>query len=41
VVGGGHGMRWWESSPKLASAYKQKIVAWLRQELGAPVALTS
>jgi acetyl esterase len=41
VVGGGHGMRWWESSPKLATAYKQKIVAWLRQELGAPVALTS
>jgi acetyl esterase len=41
VVGGGHGMRWWESSPKLAIAYKQKMIEWLRQELGAPVALTS
>jgi acetyl esterase len=41
VVGGGHGMRWWESSPKLATAYKHKLVEWLRKELGAPVALTS
>ncbi|MGI8959565.1 MAG: alpha/beta fold hydrolase [Bryobacteraceae bacterium] len=39
VEGGGHGMRWWESSPKLASAYKHKIIEWLRQELGAPANL--
>jgi acetyl esterase len=41
VVGGGHGMRWWESSPNLATAYKRKMIEWLRQELGAPVAVTS
>jgi acetyl esterase/lipase len=41
VVGGGHGIRWWESSPKLASAYKHKMIEWLQQELGTPVALTS
>jgi dipeptidyl aminopeptidase/acylaminoacyl peptidase len=38
VEGGGHGMRWWESSPKLAIPYKRKIIEWLRQELGSPVA---
>jgi alpha-L-fucosidase 2 len=41
VEGGGHGIRWWESSPKLASAYKQKMIDWLRQELGAPTAVPS
>jgi len=34
VEGGGHGIRWWQSSPKLAGAYKHKMVEWLRQELG-------
>ncbi|MFL6353017.1 MAG: alpha/beta hydrolase fold domain-containing protein [Bryobacteraceae bacterium] len=38
VVGGGHGMRWWESSPRLATGYKRKIIDWLRQELGSPTA---
>lgn len=41
VEGGGHGIRWWESSPKLATAYKHKMIEWLRQELGAPAALAS
>jgi acetyl esterase len=41
VEGGGHGMRWWESSPKLATAYKHKIIEWLGHELGAPAALSS
>jgi acetyl esterase len=41
VEGGGHGMRWWESSPKLAAAYKHKMIEWLRQELGGAVALPS
>jgi alpha-L-fucosidase 2 len=33
VEGGGHGIRWWESSPRQAVAYKHKMVEWLRQEL--------
>ncbi len=33
VDGAGHGIRWWESSPQYSTAYKQKIVAWLRNEL--------
>lgn len=33
VEGGGHGIRWWESSPRLASGYKHKMIAWLREEL--------
>lgn len=33
VEGGGHGIRWWESSPRLAASYKQKMVAWLRTQL--------
>ena len=41
VEGGGHGIRWWESSPKLAAAYKHKMIEWLRQELGGPAALAS
>ncbi len=36
VEGGGHGIRWWESSPKLSTGYKQKMVQWLREELGNP-----
>jgi acetyl esterase len=41
VIGGGHGIRWWESSPKLATAYKHKMIEWLRQQLGTPAALSS
>jgi acetyl esterase len=41
VEGGGHGIRWWESSPKLAAAYKDKLIQWLTQELGAPTAVAS
>lgn len=37
VEGGGHGLRWWESYPKLASGYKLKMVEWLKQQLGCPV----
>jgi alpha-L-fucosidase 2 len=33
VEGGGHGIRWWESSPRFASAYKQKMTDWLREQL--------
>ncbi len=36
VEGGGHGIRWWESIPVLASGYKQKMIQWLRDELGNP-----
>ncbi|MGA8027247.1 MAG: alpha/beta hydrolase [Bryobacteraceae bacterium] len=36
VEGAGHGIRWWESSPRLAAAYKRKMVEWLRQELASP-----
>jgi alpha-L-fucosidase 2 len=35
VEGAGHGIRWWESYPKLARGYKQKMVQWLREELGS------
>ncbi len=33
VEGGGHGLRWWESYPKLAASYKHKLVAWLQLQL--------
>lgn len=34
VQGGGHGIRWWESShPKEAEAYKQEMVRWLKEKL--------
>jgi alpha-L-fucosidase 2 len=36
VPGAGHGIRWWESSPSFASAYKRKMVDWLEQHLSAP-----
>ncbi len=36
VAGAGHGIRWWESSPNLAHAYKRKMVDWLEQQLSAP-----
>jgi alpha-L-fucosidase 2 len=36
VEGGGHGMRWWESSrPREAKAYKNEMVRWLKLQLGA------
>ncbi len=41
VVGGGHGIRWWESSPGLASGYKHKMVDWLRQEFRRTDAVSS
>lgn len=42
LEGAGHGLRWWESSsPKLAAAYKRKMIEWLRRELGAPDAVSS
>lgn len=34
VDSAGHGVRWWESSPRLANGYKQKMTQWLGQELG-------
>jgi len=39
VQGGGHGIRWWESYPDLAAAYKAKLISWLEAQLGAPAAL--
>lgn len=41
VEGVGHGIRWWESYPRLASAYKQKMVGWLRQQFAAPSVTSS
>jgi acetyl esterase len=36
VQGGGHGIRWWESSnPRGAAAYKQEMVRWLSRQLAA------
>ena len=34
VEGAGHGIRWWESYPNFAAGYKQKIVQWLRAQIG-------
>jgi acetyl esterase len=34
VEGAGHGVRWWESSSRLATGYKHKMVHWLEEELG-------
>jgi alpha-L-fucosidase 2 len=36
VEGAGHGIRWWESYPEFATAYKQKMIDWLRNQLGGP-----
>lgn len=35
VVGGGHGLRWWEPAPRLLT-YKYDMVRWLTQELSSP-----
>ena len=41
VEGGGHGLRWWESYPKLAAAYKHKLIEWLSAQLGNRDSLVS
>jgi acetyl esterase len=41
VEGAGHGIRWWESYPEFSTAYKQKMVDWLRNQLGSPEAVSS
>jgi len=34
VDGGGHGIRWWESShPREAQAYKNEMIRWLKRQL--------
>lgn len=33
VPGGGHGIRWWESTRDLASGYKQRMVEWLKRHV--------
>jgi alpha-L-fucosidase 2 len=38
--GMGHGIRWWESSPTIASAYKQKLIEWLNKNLNNLPALS-
>jgi alpha-L-fucosidase 2 len=35
VEGAGHGMRWWESSPRLSGPYKTEMIRWLKRYLGA------
>ena len=37
VKGGGHGIRWWESSPGLADPYKREMVRWLQTQLTGTV----
>jgi acetyl esterase/lipase len=41
VDGGGHGIRWWESYPKLAAGYKAKMISWLEAQLGVLAPLRS
>jgi acetyl esterase len=41
VQGGGHGIRWWESYPKLAAQYKAKMIEWLEQQLNSTPAFRS
>ena len=33
VAGAGHGIRWWESSPRISEPYKREMVRWLREQL--------
>jgi alpha-L-fucosidase 2 len=33
VAGAGHGIRWWESSGTMATAYKREMVRWLKERL--------
>ena len=40
VQGGGHGIRWWESSnPRDVAAYKDKMVRWLHEQLASPTTI--
>ncbi|HZQ56067.1 MAG TPA: alpha/beta hydrolase [Bryobacteraceae bacterium] len=41
VQGAGHGIRWWESYPKLASGYKHKLVQWLNEQMCNPLTAKS
>jgi acetyl esterase len=41
VEGAGHGLRWWESYPRLAAAYKRKMIDWLSEQLGNRESLVS
>jgi alpha-L-fucosidase 2 len=41
VEGAGHGLRWWESYPQFSTAYKQKMVDWLRTQLGPATTVSS
>jgi acetyl esterase len=36
VEGAGHGIRWWESSPRFRTAYKDKLIEWLNEQLRLP-----
>jgi alpha-L-fucosidase 2 len=33
VEGAGHGVRWWESSPRLSGPYKREMIRWLKEHL--------
>lgn len=41
VEGAGHGLRWWDSYPRLATPYKRKVVQWLREQLGGADGVSS
>lgn len=36
VEGAGHGLRWWEASPRVARAYKHELIEWLHSQLSSP-----
>jgi acetyl esterase len=33
VPGGGHGIRWWESSPSISQPYKREMIRWIQAQL--------
>lgn len=33
VEGAGHGIRWWDSNPRVGATYKDKLIDWLNTEL--------
>ncbi len=39
VEGGGHGIRWWESSASLRSSYKREMIQWLEEQFGHKTAV--
>jgi acetyl esterase len=41
VQGAGHGIRSWESHPRLASGYKHKLVQWLNEQMCSPMSAKS